>query len=180
MPGAGCGNAVDAAVWKVTLPSTFWMIWWMCPLSTVTEAEALQIAERAAGVRGTPAPRFVDRPQWQVGHQHDRRARRTAFDILLQPFELFVADFGEAGGFEAGLKIKHIDQADKVHAGHVEAVPAFALGLFAVALEIGFAVVGVGDVVLTGYKEHLFIGRFDDLIGGVPFLFLREVAMSPV
>jgi len=23
VPGAGCGNAVDAAVWKVTLPSTF-------------------------------------------------------------------------------------------------------------------------------------------------------------
>ena len=28
-PGAGCGNAVDIAVWKVTLPSTFCMIWWM-------------------------------------------------------------------------------------------------------------------------------------------------------
>jgi hypothetical protein len=28
----------------------------------------------------------------------------------------------------------------------------------------------------TGDKEHFFIGRFDDLISGVPFLFLREVA----
>src|ERR1700722_2925423 len=102
-PGAGCGNAVDAAVWNVTLPSTFWMIWWMCPLSTVT-AEALQVSERAAGVRGAPAPLLVDRPQWQVGHQHDRRARGTAGNILLQPFELLVANLGEAGGFEAGLK----------------------------------------------------------------------------
>ena len=37
VPGAGCGNAVDRAVWKVMLPSTFCMTWWMCPLSTVTE-----------------------------------------------------------------------------------------------------------------------------------------------
>src|SRR5580693_1288073 len=36
-PGAGCGNAVERAVWKVTLPSTFCMTWWMWPLSTVTE-----------------------------------------------------------------------------------------------------------------------------------------------
>jgi hypothetical protein len=40
----------------------------------------------------------------------------TAFDILLQPFELLVADLGEAGGFEAGLKFEHVDQADEVHA----------------------------------------------------------------
>src|SRR6476659_479680 len=26
-PGAGCGKAVDMAVWNVTLPSTFCMIW---------------------------------------------------------------------------------------------------------------------------------------------------------
>src|ERR1700746_4129478 len=37
LPGAGCGNAVDAAVWNVTLPSTFCMIWWMWPFSTVTD-----------------------------------------------------------------------------------------------------------------------------------------------
>src|SRR5207302_11503290 len=37
LPGAGCGKAVDVAVWKVTLPSTFLSTWWMWPLSTVTE-----------------------------------------------------------------------------------------------------------------------------------------------
>ena len=37
VPGAGCGNAVERAVWKVTLPSTFCITWWMWPLSTVTE-----------------------------------------------------------------------------------------------------------------------------------------------
>src|SRR5689334_16456502 len=29
VPGAGCGKAVERAVWKVTLPSTFCMTWWM-------------------------------------------------------------------------------------------------------------------------------------------------------
>ena len=42
VPGTGCGNAVAIAVWKVTLPSTFCMIWWMCPLSTVTEPKRLR------------------------------------------------------------------------------------------------------------------------------------------
>ena len=29
VPGAGCGNAVDIAVWNVTCPSTFCITWWM-------------------------------------------------------------------------------------------------------------------------------------------------------
>ena len=37
LPGSGCGKAVDMAVWNVMLPSTFCIIWWMWPLSTVTE-----------------------------------------------------------------------------------------------------------------------------------------------
>src|SRR3954451_19730370 len=37
VPGAGCGKAVERAVWKAMLPSTFCMTWWMCPFSTVTE-----------------------------------------------------------------------------------------------------------------------------------------------
>src|SRR5580700_4943114 len=95
---------------------------------------------------------------------------------LLQPFELLVADFGEAGGFEAGLKLEHVDQADEVHAAVIEAVPTLALGVFAVTCEIGLAVVGVGDIVLAGQEEHLLVGRFDDLIGVVPLLLFREVA----
>ena len=27
VPGAGCGKAVERAVWKVTLPSTFCITW---------------------------------------------------------------------------------------------------------------------------------------------------------
>src|SRR3989442_1648781 len=37
LPGAGCGNAVDIAVWNDTLPSTFRSTWWMWPFNTVTE-----------------------------------------------------------------------------------------------------------------------------------------------
>src|SRR6185295_14989108 len=37
VPGAGCGKAVERAVWKAIRPSTFWVIWWMWPLSTVTD-----------------------------------------------------------------------------------------------------------------------------------------------
>ena len=28
-PGAGWGKAVERAVWKLMVPSTFCMIWWM-------------------------------------------------------------------------------------------------------------------------------------------------------
>ena len=42
VPGAGCGNAVDMAVWKVTLPSTFCMTWWMWPFRTVTDPNRLR------------------------------------------------------------------------------------------------------------------------------------------
>jgi len=58
------------------------------PVEHGHRTEALQIAERPAGVRRAPAPLLVDRLQWQVGHQHDRRARGTAGNILFQPFEL--------------------------------------------------------------------------------------------
>ena len=40
--GAGCGNAVERAVWNVTLPSTFCITWWIWPLSTVTEPNFLR------------------------------------------------------------------------------------------------------------------------------------------
>ena len=45
MPGAGCGNAVERAVWKVTLPSTFCIIWWIWPLSTVIDARIKELGD---------------------------------------------------------------------------------------------------------------------------------------
>ena len=56
-PGAGCGNAVERAVWKVTLPSTFCITWWMWPLSTVTEPKRLRY-ESACAPSSVPQPQF--------------------------------------------------------------------------------------------------------------------------
>src|SRR4029453_19102785 len=47
-PGAGCGKAVERAVWKVTLPSTFCMTWWIWPFSTVTEPKPLTYSSARA------------------------------------------------------------------------------------------------------------------------------------
>src|SRR4029077_12427283 len=90
--------------------------------------------------------------------------------------ELLVADRGEAGRFEARLEIEDIDQADKMHARHIDSIPPLALRIFSVAREISLSVVGIGNVVLARYVKHLLVGRFDDLIGVVPLLFLGEVA----
>src|SRR5262249_38093226 len=48
VPGAGCGNAVERAVWKVTLPSTFCITWWIWPLSTVTEPNPFRYSSARA------------------------------------------------------------------------------------------------------------------------------------
>src|SRR5690348_16606512 len=39
VPGAGWGNAIDFAVWNVTLPSTLLITWWTWPLRHVTAAK---------------------------------------------------------------------------------------------------------------------------------------------
>src|SRR6202030_3694970 len=54
-PGAGCGNAVERAVWNVTLPSTFCITWWMWPLSTVTEPNFLRY-DSAWALSSVPQP----------------------------------------------------------------------------------------------------------------------------
>src|SRR5262249_8626246 len=47
-PGAGCGNAVERAVWKVTLPSPFCLARWIWPLRTVTEPNRLRYSSARA------------------------------------------------------------------------------------------------------------------------------------
>src|SRR5258708_10260003 len=54
-PGFGCGNAVEQAVWKVTLPSTFCRVWWMWPLRTATDASRFRY-ERACALSWVPQP----------------------------------------------------------------------------------------------------------------------------
>ena len=52
--------------------------------------------------------------------------------VVLEPIELLAPSDAKA----ASLQIHHVDQADEVHAFLIEAVPAFALGSFAVSLEV--------------------------------------------
>ena len=71
-------------------------------------------------------------------------------DILLQPFQLLVAEIAESAGFE----IDDIDEADKVHAIGVEAVPAGALGGAAIALAVHL-LIGIKEVVFAWHIVHI-------------------------
>ncbi len=137
VPGAGCGKAVESAVWKVMLPSTFCMDLVDVAVEHGHRAEAPQIAQRLRAVVGAPAPVGVDGPERDVGEDDDRRRVRPAVEIIFQPGELVGAEPAEP----AGLKVDDVDEADEVHAVGVEAVPAGALGALAVAVEVGLAAV---------------------------------------
>ncbi len=80
----------------------------------------------------------------------------------------------------AGLQVHHIDQADKVHAAFVEAVPAAALGVFPVASQISLAVV-IQHVVFAGHEKHIFrAGDFQYLVDVSNSAGLERWLMSPV
>src|SRR6185503_2811289 len=55
VPGAGCGNAVDIAVWNRTFPSTFCSTWWMWPFSTLTDPNRLR-SPSACSLSSVPHP----------------------------------------------------------------------------------------------------------------------------
>ena len=109
--------------------------------------------------------------------QHDdRRARRQRLRRPSPAIPAARRRAGQAGRFEAGIEVEHVDQPDEMHAAGIEAVPAAPLGLLAVAREIGLAVVDIGDVVLAGDVEDLLVGALDHLVGGVPLRLFRQVA----
>ena len=124
VPGAGCGKAVERAVWKVTLPSTFCMSWWMWPLSTVTEPKRSSSASACGRILRAPAPFGSDGPQGDMREDDDRRRGALALQIVGEPRELLGAEIAHA----ARLQIDDIDEADEMHAAMVEGIPAFALG----------------------------------------------------
>src|SRR5262249_49727095 len=84
--------------------------------------EGLEGSEHA--LVGSPAPGWIDRQQWNVGEDDDRGRGGAALEVALQPFELLVAEIAQP----TGLEIDHVDEADKVYAVGVEAVPARAFG----------------------------------------------------
>ena len=64
--------------------------------------------------------------------------------------KLVVAEIAEP----AGLEIEHVDQADEMHAVGIEAVPAAALGAFAVAVAVELHLL-VEKIVLAGHVMHV-------------------------
>ena len=134
-------------------------------------SEALEIAERDGSIVRAPSPIRIDRPQGDVGEDDDRRRGAQALDVVLQPLELIGSEKAEA----AGLQVGHVDEADEVHAALIEAVPAGALGVLAVALEIGLAGPLIDDVVLAGNVVHLQTGAADELCGIVELGWLGEM-----
>ena len=113
--------------------------------------EALEIAERDGCIVRAPSPIRIDRPQRDMREDDDRRRGLAAVEVVLQPFELIGAEIAEA----ELLQVHHVVEADEVHAVVIEAVPAAALGAFAVAFEIGFPGRLVGDVVFAGNVVHV-------------------------
>src|SRR5579871_3573398 len=62
-----------------------------------------------------------------------------------------------------------------MHAPMIEALPARALGILAVAGEIGFAAILIEDVVFARRIEHRDPRLFDDLVGDIELLILGEM-----
>src|SRR4029077_5888982 len=115
-------------------------------------------------------PGGINRPQRNVGEDDDGRRGGAALEVVLEPFELLVAEIAQP----AGLEINHVDEADEVHAVGVEAVPADAFGAAAVALAVERHAF-VEHVVLAGYVMHVKPRLRDDAVGVVKFGRLREM-----
>ena len=93
------------------------------------------------------------------------------FDVLLQPLELLGAEIAEA----AGLEIHDVHEPDEVHALVVEAEPALASCVLAVALQVLPAVVGEHVVLARDVEDLAHLGPDQHLLKRVEFLGLREV-----
>src|SRR6185437_11317884 len=140
------------------------------PVEHGHRAETLHVAERLRAILGAPAPLRIDGPQRDMREHHDRRRRRAAFEIGLDPFELLVAEATHA----AALEIGDIDQAHDVHAVAVKRIIARALGAAAVALFVDLDL-GIDDVVLARHVMHVELGLRDNLIGVVEFRRLGQM-----
>src|SRR6185312_4918941 len=68
-------------------------------------AEAFQVGERLRAVLGAPAPFRIDSPERDMREHDDRLRGRTALEVLLEPFELVVAEIAEP----ASLEIDDVD-----------------------------------------------------------------------
>ena len=133
-------------------------------------SETLEIVERARRVFGAPAPGRIDAPQRNVREHDDRGRCRAALKVVLEPFELLVAEIPQA----SGLEIDHVDETDEVHTVGVEAVPARAFGAATVAVAVEFHVL-VENVMFARHVMHVEPGLRDDAVGIVEFGRLGEM-----
>src|SRR6202044_3716090 len=108
-------------------------------------AEALEIRQRLGRVVGAPAPFRIDRPQRNVREHDDRGRGGTAFQVVLEPFELLGAEVAHA----AALEIEDVDEAYEMNAVGVERVPAGAFGAASVTIDVKLPV-RVEEIVLAG------------------------------
>src|SRR6202166_3600831 len=83
---------------------------------------------------GAPSPILGYRPQWNVSEDDDRRGGGKALHIIGEPGQLLRPELAHA----AGLEVHHVVETDEMDTVLVEGIPACALGVLAVALEIGF------------------------------------------
>ena len=100
----------------------------------------------------------------------DRSRCRPALEVVLQPFELLVAEIAQS----AGLEIDDVDEADEMHAVGVEAVPARAFGAATVAVAVELHVL-VEDVMFARHVMHVEPGLRDDAVGVVELGRLGEM-----
>src|SRR5208282_3835925 len=130
--------------------------------------EALEVFQDAAAIFRAPAPIRINAPERDVGEDHDGCRSRTALDVGFEPFELLVAEVAES----ARLEIDDIDEADKMHAVGVEAIPAGTLGAAPVALAIKLQF-RVEEVMLAGDVMNVEPRLRDNAVGVVELRFLR-------
>ena len=74
--------------------------------------ETFEMGKRAGAVVRAPPPLRVHRPQRDVREDDNWRAALQVFDVLLEPFQLIVAERTKSTGFE----IDDVDEADEVYA----------------------------------------------------------------
>jgi hypothetical protein len=82
-----------------------------------------------------------------MGKDDNRGAATKRRQVVFEPCELFRAKMSKT----ARLQVDDIDEPNKMHPVVVETVPARALRPLAIAVYVGFAIVGIDHIVLAGH-----------------------------
>src|SRR5215469_11879214 len=132
--------------------------------------KSLNEIQRPPRVLCAPTPIWVDGPQRYVGKHHDRRARRAACEIILQPRKLFFAEIAEAAGFE----VHNVNESDEMHAAGIETVPARAFGVATVTLSVKLHFF-VKKIVFARHVIHVKTSLRNNAISIIEFRRLRQM-----